>query len=99
MFFLFQLRRKLLVDSEVRKFPLGRHFKRFSHLKDKIGRSPRRMAPAVFKDRQLSRQGCITFGSATINPSDDGLDLLRTPAPIIAEGAEPRMQRHGRPYS
>src|SRR5947199_1326925 len=89
VFFLFELRWKFLVDGEIGKLPLGRNFERLSHLKDKIGRPPGRMGPAVFKNRYLSRQRRITFRSTSINPIDDGLDLLRSQAPIIAECAIP----------
>src|SRR5437667_5974235 len=87
--FLFELGWKFLVDGEIGKLPLGGNFERLSHLEYKIGRPTGRMAPAFFKNRHLGRQRRITFGSAGINPIDDGLDLLRSQPPIIAKCAVP----------
>src|SRR5215471_7223771 len=85
VFILFELRRELLVNGEVRKFAFSRNFERYRHLEDVIGRSSRRMAPAVLENRHLRRQGRVTFGGAIINPGDDDLDLLRGQAPVIAK--------------
>ena len=76
VFFPLQLPWKLLVDREVGKLSLGRNPERVSHLNDKIWRSPGRMGPAIFENRQFGHQWRVTFGSAAINPRDDGLDLL-----------------------
>ena len=83
---------KLLVDREVGKLSLGRNLERVSHLDDEIWRSPGRMGPAVFENRQFGHQRRITFGSTAINPRDDGLDLLWSQTPIIAERAEPSIR-------
>src|ERR1051326_196812 len=99
VFFLFELRRKLLVNREVRKFSLRRNFERLSHLKDVIGRTSGRMRPAFLEGRQLRSQRRVTFESATINPRDDRLHLLRSQAPVIAEGSKSRIGAPWRHYT